>query len=297
MRHRILSLDGGGVGGALSARLLARLCAEHPGLLGRMDVVAGTSIGGILALCLADGSTASDLTDLMLAESHTIFGRSTRRGWIGRGLWRARYDPSGLRSVVQSVLGNRRLGELLTPVVVPTVALSRPDRVRCPSAKFWSTVQPHDGDGDYLAWQVAVATASAPTYFPAASVDGGWLLWDGGLSGANNPTAAAIAEIRKLDPHAECVVLSLGTGATDEDFDAGDWGALQSASPVISTMLSVSGSATAFAVDQAMHGRHWRVNPVVQTYGLDDASAVPRLLDAADAVDLSETVEWLKMYW
>jgi patatin-like phospholipase/acyl hydrolase len=59
--YRILSLDGGGLRGLITARLLQRLDAM-PGIagwLGRADLLVGTSTGGILALGLAAGAVAA----------------------------------------------------------------------------------------------------------------------------------------------------------------------------------------------------------------------------------------------
>src|SRR4051812_20983594 len=49
--YRILALDGGGVRGAFTSRLIERLEAAT-GLLAETDLVAGTSTGGIIALAL-----------------------------------------------------------------------------------------------------------------------------------------------------------------------------------------------------------------------------------------------------
>jgi patatin-like phospholipase/acyl hydrolase len=56
--YRILSLDGGGIRGVLTASLLERLEEKQPGFLTMVDLFAGTSTGGILALALASGMTA-----------------------------------------------------------------------------------------------------------------------------------------------------------------------------------------------------------------------------------------------
>ncbi|EKX34472.1 hypothetical protein GUITHDRAFT_80524, partial [Guillardia theta CCMP2712] len=47
---RILSLDGGGVRGILSAVILARLLKAVPTFLDNVDLLAGTSTGGLIAL-------------------------------------------------------------------------------------------------------------------------------------------------------------------------------------------------------------------------------------------------------
>ncbi len=49
-RYRILSLDGGGIRGLLALVLLERLEREVPGWLGKTNLLAGTSTGGIIAL-------------------------------------------------------------------------------------------------------------------------------------------------------------------------------------------------------------------------------------------------------
>ena len=52
---RILSLDGGGVRGAFTATLIARLEQACPGFVDRADLLAGTSTGSIIALMLSAG--------------------------------------------------------------------------------------------------------------------------------------------------------------------------------------------------------------------------------------------------
>jgi patatin-like phospholipase/acyl hydrolase len=58
-KYKILSLDGGGLRGLITARLLHRL-NSHPsiaGWLADVDLYVGTSTGGILALGLAAGKS------------------------------------------------------------------------------------------------------------------------------------------------------------------------------------------------------------------------------------------------
>ena len=59
--YRILSFDGGGVGGLYTSVLLARLADEVPTLVSGTDFVAGTSTGAIIALGLAKGLQPADL--------------------------------------------------------------------------------------------------------------------------------------------------------------------------------------------------------------------------------------------
>ncbi len=60
--RRILSIDGGGIKGAMPAAFLATV-EEATGkrLIDYFDLIAGTSTGGILALGLGLGLSAADL--------------------------------------------------------------------------------------------------------------------------------------------------------------------------------------------------------------------------------------------
>jgi patatin-like phospholipase/acyl hydrolase len=70
---RILSLDGGGIRGVVTGRLLERLEKACPGFMAHVDVIAGTSTGGIQALKLASGGKVTDLVALYEKRGMDIF--------------------------------------------------------------------------------------------------------------------------------------------------------------------------------------------------------------------------------
>jgi predicted acylesterase/phospholipase RssA len=70
---RILSLDGGGIRGVITARLLERIEKACPGFLDHVDVIAGASTGGIQALKLASGGKVGDLVGLYKNRGADIF--------------------------------------------------------------------------------------------------------------------------------------------------------------------------------------------------------------------------------
>jgi hypothetical protein len=132
---RILSVDGGGVGGIIPAVVINRLVRAHPGLLRNTDIFAGTSTGGLIALALAKSPLEGN-EELAVAErvcrmyrelAGTIFGRAMRRGFLGRCFF-AKYRPDALRSAIIAFLGapDLSLGDLHKPVVIPVTALERP---------------------------------------------------------------------------------------------------------------------------------------------------------------------------
>jgi predicted acylesterase/phospholipase RssA len=71
--YTILSLDGGGIRGLYTARLLQRLALAAPSFLDKVDLFAGTSTGGILALGLAAGFKPEELVALYLQNATRIF--------------------------------------------------------------------------------------------------------------------------------------------------------------------------------------------------------------------------------
>lgn len=80
---------------------------------------------------------------------------------------------------------------------------------------------------DIPIWQVARATAAAPTFFKPIVIDGLEYL-DGGF-GANNPCLEAYDEVKKMNNNAKkCVksILSIGTGKNNEisRFKGDGWG-------------------------------------------------------------------------
>jgi patatin-like phospholipase/acyl hydrolase len=79
---RILSIDGGGIRGVFPAAYLAeiekRFLSGAP-VANHFDMIAGISTGGIIALALGHGMTASQALDIYLERDEISGGR-----WIER---------------------------------------------------------------------------------------------------------------------------------------------------------------------------------------------------------------------
>lgn len=334
---RILTVDGGGVGGILPARILQRLHALDSRVVDNADIVAGTSTGGLIALGLAAGVTPTALCTLYLERAKDIFSRANRRYLAVRAL-KAKFSPDGLRDAVTAIVGDRTLGELaVKSVLVPVTAVRRADGRHRPAGVFLSTAFRLTGDKKHekygsSRWRcvdVALATAAAPTYFPAHEVadpsgsNTSWLCWDGGIV-ANNPALAALGEVLRLDLAVrgsevradtertpDIRILSLGTGYRNITIEAGDWGLVQTARPVVSALMDTSVGSTAFLLRQMLGNRVIRVSPeLAADYDMDDANAVTRLDDvASDFVNTrlnsirqpdgttQSLTKWLTEYW
>src|SRR2546425_6914600 len=106
--YRILRVDGGGIRGLYAAVLLDRLAREVPTLVNSVDLVAGTSTGGIIALGLAHGLAPADLVALYRDRAKEIFDDS----WLDDlkdlgGLTGADYDNDQLKKLLEEVFGKK----------------------------------------------------------------------------------------------------------------------------------------------------------------------------------------------
>jgi patatin-like phospholipase/acyl hydrolase len=204
-------LDGGGVLGIFTAALLAGLEDDlDRSILDSFDLVVGTSTGGVIALGLGAGLTPREILNFYVTERRAIF--PDHFGWRGaRKIFRAKYSSAPLEAALRGVLGEKLLGESRVPLVIPSYDLGEDD--------VYLFKTPHHlrlrRDHRQPMWSVAMATAAAPTYFPAFRLPGEHVrLIDGGVW-ANNPAMVGVAEAVSMfgAPLEEIRVLSLGTTA------------------------------------------------------------------------------------
>jgi patatin-like phospholipase/acyl hydrolase len=305
--YRILSFDGGGLRGVVSAVLLERLQQAHPGFLDDIALMAGTSTGGLIALGLRRGLTPAALRQMYLRHGRQIFDA---------GLWRrvrslgtlagARYPASGRERVLRELLGaDTRLDQLAGAVLITAFDLD--PQAADPAQATWKPKLFHnlpgdDSDGARLAWQVGMATSAAPTYFP--SFDG---YVDGGVY-ANNPAMCALAQTQ--DPRSggpvpwdDIRLLSLGTGIvrTVVPGQSVDWGYLQWA-PKLVALLSdgVSGIADyqcRMMLGDAQYQRYAPFLPSGHNVAMDDVDALPWLVEWAGTLPLQPLLDWLQTAW
>ncbi len=207
-RFQILAFDGGGVKGLFSAAVLAAIeddlqitATDH------FDLITGTSTGGIIALGLGLGLRPRDIVEFYVQNAEVMF--EDRWGWR-RFLhyFHRKYPQEALAQALRRAFGNQLLGHSRKRLVVPSYNLGADD--------IYLFKTPHierlRRDWRVPAWQVALATASAPTYFPGCRHVDGMRLVDGGIW-ANNPVMVGIVEAVGLlgVPLGAIRVLSLGT--------------------------------------------------------------------------------------
>ena len=231
--YRVLTCDGGGIRGVITARLLQAL---DPSVLDNIDLFAGTSTGSIIALGLASGVPIDTIVELYSSEAccAQIFQpylpevEQDRAGQalatseealaatleappdlgdrlreLGPVLLFPKYRSAGLRELLARHLPDMTLAEVWTQrnkgVVAPSFQLGA---VAPSGGRQWRTRLfnnlPH------VAWMpetkvidAVMGSAAAPVYFPPHDVPrapGGNAFIDGGVF-ANNPSTAALAAL------------------------------------------------------------------------------------------------------
>lgn len=281
---RILALAGGGYLGLYTATVLSALEARYGVPLGRrFDLIAGTSVGGILAVALAYEVPMPKLVDMFVEHGREVFSkRGLPNGTVGRMLDMSRsilgpkYSGDALRTLLARELGTRTLAEARHDVVVPAVNVSRS------LTKVFKTphVAASRGDERVRAVDVAMATSAAPAYFPAVPI-GGALYADGGLF-AVAPDQVALHEAEHfMNVELERIsMLSIGT-ATVGYRPAGGAGASDGAVDWLSdgrlllTLVSVQQQHVQAMMEDRLGRRYRRIDaswPADAALGIDVAT-------------------------
>ena len=221
-RFRILSLDGGGIKGTFTAAVLVELeRMTGKRVADYFDLITGTSTGGIIAIALGMGVSAAEILDFYEQRGPEIFpllgwhrGAIRNVGWWVR---RPKFSVAPLRRALESVLGNRRLGDSRHRLVIPSY-----NAVNGTVTTF-KTAHHQRFKQDYRdpAVHAALATSAAPTYFPSFCPSSGLAFVDGGVW-ANTPVMVGVVEaLGWLEQDlAGIEVLSIGT--TDEPYLVAD---------------------------------------------------------------------------
>lgn len=260
-KFRILSIDGGGIKGVFPAAFLAAIEENLPEPIARyFDLIAGTSTGGIIALGLGYGLTASQLLEFYIKRGPEIFPAKRRRLWrrSTQNLLGSRYESTALRSALIDVFGTTKLGELSSRILVPTMNASGYIHV------YKTPYHPKlEMDYKVAVVDVALATSAAPTYLPPHISPQGIPFLDGGLW-ANNPTGMAVVDAMSMlnATRDNMEVLSLGCTKEPISFSTLGRGKLAWAKAAIeAAMLGQSFASMGTALQLLGHDHVVRVNP------------------------------------
>jgi uncharacterized protein len=264
---RVLAIDGGGIRGLIPALVLAEIERRTERRMATLvDLIAGTSTGGILACALAkpEPLPAEEIAGIYEQEGPRIFHRSLlKRITSADGNLDERYDDEGLMTALRRYLGDTRLTDATVPILITAYDIE---------ARHAVILRPAS-DGAVAMVDAARATAAAPTYFEPVRVAGRALV-DGGVF-AINPAMTAYAEV--VDEPIE-VLVSLGTGEHTRRLaldTVRGWGRLEWAEPILDVVFDGSADAVDDQLSRLAGDRYVRLQTRLDEASddLDDASA------------------------
>lgn len=256
----VLSIDGGGMKGIVSAMVLIELEERIKSITGQskvylsdyFDLIAGTSTGSILAallLCPNDNHrpkyTASDALELYLAKGKDMFQTSPlRKVRTLNGLLAPKYKNKVLKQELDHYFGTLKTAELLKPCLLPSYNMNTRE-----SVFFNSLSSLKDEERNYPLSDAVLASTAAPTFFPPTCtkaynecID---CLVDGGVF-ANNPSLCALIEALKLKKTknlSNTMILSIGNVNNAHSYSytkVKHWGALKWAFPLLDILMDAS---------------------------------------------------------
>ncbi|XP_038714630.1 patatin-like protein 2 [Tripterygium wilfordii] len=289
----VLSIDGGGIRGIIPGVILGfleselqKLDGEDARLADYFDVISGTSTGGLVTAMLTapnDKSrplfAAKDIKEFYLDHCPKIFPQDGvpfgSAGKLVKSLTGPKYDGKYLHKLVKEKLGDIKLHQALTNIVIPTFDVKRLQPTIFTSYEVKNNSNPLK---DAPLADICIATSAAPTYLPAYRFDTkdstgkirAFHLIDGGVA-ANNPTLIAISEVTKeitkgnsdlshikAADYGRFLVISLGTGVakSEEKYNAEEvagWGVISWLTAHDSTpLIDVFSEASSDLVDSHM---------------------------------------------
>lgn len=306
MEYRILSLDGGGLRGVISLAIIEKLDEAVPGWRNKINMYAGTSTGGLIALGLAKGLTPAEIMDVYMNDGPKIFDRSLWHELANLGeVTGPKYDSDNRMAVVQRMFGNDRLGDYYTKNnshVVITVFDLVNSHAPNPADRTWKpkifhnvpAILAKDSDGQEYAWKVAMCTSAAPTYF--ASYEG---CVDGGVF-ANNPAMCALAQAldkRNVMPQllTDIRLFSIGTGVRPYYLNGDEsWGLAQWAPELVDLLMDGVNEVADFQAKQLLEDRYQRINVhLAADIPMDAVTMLGTMQRVGNGADITNAVAFL----
>ena len=295
---RILSIDGGGLRGVVPVSILAEFQNKLKVYSGKdiwqcFDLIAGTSTGGLItsAITLKDKNapaptakySLNDILNIYIDRGKHIFPQHSRLGnfWHGlKDIFRPTFSDSGIAKVFSDVLGENRISDCLTKIMVSCYDLNN----NMPLF-FKSLDHEINPSLDAKLYDICRATSAGPTYLPAYAfnypknpetelphrncIDGGVYV--------NNPSMAALAEVVKNFKYYDSsilkkedidfnkiFVLSVGTGtfsASIKDSESARKGELYWAKNISDIMMRGVNKTTDYEMNEIMEdGNYLRLS-------------------------------------
>lgn len=287
---RVLSLDGGGVRGYLSAKILFNLETilnnennENINIGQRFDLIVGTSTGGIIACALSIGKSAKEIFELYETLIPKIFTP------ISKGYFKNKYSNAVLKKELNNILGDKELKDVVTKLCITSVDVEN-SSPRFHKSDYFDRNAPRQ---DEKLIDLALATSAAPTYFPLIDSKHSTNLTDGGIV-ANNPSLVGLIDAMQLtDNNLENISLvSIGTGEqchmpynVEKLKNSGKlhWMLQSKGSPLLELLMDSQSKLAHFQTGFLLKEQYIRINPKLSiTIELDSVDKIDSLKNLAD---------------
>lgn len=189
---KILAIDGGGIKGLFSAKILDSFEKQYNCFLADyFDMVCGTSTGSLIALSIALRKPMSEAINIYEKQGPVIFpSMSQIRGGYKQLLGYGKYSDKPLKKVLTGYFGNAKIQDSNTLLCIPsynyTEGKPRVFKFDHPEGKL-------SRDNNLFMVDVALASSAAPTFLPLAEMEQGRQYIDGGVW-ANDPSLVGFLE-------------------------------------------------------------------------------------------------------
>jgi len=281
-RLKVLIICGGGVFGQIPARFLSCLPTNEQNLED-IDVIGGTSIGGILACAYAVGRSFAEIDDCFQKRAKDCF----KKRFCAKinPLACPTYDSESLYAVIKDMIGNVLMRDVKKIFPQLTLVVPALDATSDEPLIFHNLTREYEG---LPLLEVAKMTSAAPSYFDCvdykghAIIDGGILDVDGAMT--------AVTAIKKYYgvPFMNMDVLILATGQ-DVDTDPLTIKAYRSlnllgiATDVLRAYITLGNKQMCKEFLSGLGFHHFNYfNPVITNGDLDDVKQIPTLVKQAD---------------
>jgi uncharacterized protein len=214
--RKILCIDGGGIKGVFPASFLSSIeTSINDNVSNYFDLIVGTSTGGIIALGIGLGYSSQEILKFYEDLGPRVF----RKTWVLssiKSLFLSKYRQEPLLAALREKFGDWKMGDCRTRVVIPSLCLEDGD------VYIYKTAHHPRFEKDFKVpiVDIAIATASAPSYFPAFRSGEALPLVDGGMW-ANNPLSVAVTEAIGILKWPSDDIRILSLGCTTAPLDVG----------------------------------------------------------------------------
>lgn len=290
---KVLSIDGGGIRGIIPAIILAEIEKRtNKRISDLFDLFAGSSTGGLITLALNkpgdDGKAfykAETIVKLYEQEGKNIFNMELQENFLERinrktitlleSLFSPRHKSNRIKGVLDKYFQKTLLRDSLNNIIITSFNIERASPVIFKYIKK----HPKKNRFEYLPMkQIALATASAPTYFEPLKLEGIGVFADGSLV-APNPSMCAYAEVKNdYAKFRKIIMLSLGTGRCEKfllNTKLRTGGILDWMPIIIDVVLNSSGTTIHNQLLRLLARKNYfRLNPILTDVSedMDDAS-------------------------